>query len=207
MTKITAIKETKRGRFALFSEEEFLFSVDGETLAKSGLSVGDTLAPTELEDLRAQSDTRKAKDQALRYLAQRLHGEQELYKKLCLRYDENSSAAAVALMRELALVNDAEFAAEKARSMARRGKSPLEIKAKLASLGLDRELAEEAVAALGIDEAAAAQALVQKQYMTKLQNGQRENVMAALARRGFSHRDIITAVQLAERQLAALEDA
>lgn len=39
--RISKIKETRRGRFALFDEnEEFLFSVDGETLVRHHLEEG-----------------------------------------------------------------------------------------------------------------------------------------------------------------------
>ena len=41
MPLLTAIEPTRRGRFALCADGEFLFSVDGETLANSGLREGD----------------------------------------------------------------------------------------------------------------------------------------------------------------------
>lgn len=194
---ITRVSKTRRGRFALFADEEFLFSVDEETLAKSGIGEGFSVTEEELSLLRDGSETRKAKDAALRYLSLRGYGEEELYRKLCLKYDEHTAAAAVAAMVELELLDDKHFAQEKAKGMARRGKSPFEIRRKLAALGIDRVLAEEAVAALEMDGNAAALAVVEKSYMDKLAAGQTQKVKAALARRGFSYGEIAYAITAA----------
>lgn len=104
MTVITRISKTKQGRFALFSEEGFLFSVDGETLLKHNVSEDTALCDEALCALRAASDTRKAKDKALTYLSLRDYASRELYDKLCLRFDGETAAAAVAEMCRLALI-------------------------------------------------------------------------------------------------------
>lgn len=59
--------------------------------------------PQPLPGLQAASETRRAKDKALGYLALRSYGSQELYEKLCLKFDGPSSAAAVAEMQRLGL--------------------------------------------------------------------------------------------------------
>ena len=95
--RLSKITETKKGRMALFGEaDEFLFSVDAETYYKYGLCEGCELDAAALAGLQAASETRRAKDKALGYLALRSYGSQELYEKLCLKFDGPSSAAAVA---------------------------------------------------------------------------------------------------------------
>lgn len=201
MTKITRINETKRGRFALFTEDEFLFSVDGETLALQNLCEGRELDDGELAAVREQSDLRKAKDQALRYLSLRAYAEKELYGKLCLKYDPHTAAAAIAAMVDLDLLDDAAYALEKARGMAQRGKSTMEIRRKLAMAGIQDDVAAEALAESDVDEDANALALVRKMYMEKLRRGEWQKVMAALARRGYAHTVAKKAVALAEQEL------
>ena len=71
MPQITAIKETKKGRLALFLDGEFAFSLDEETFAAADLHVEDELDAWQLEELRRKSDTRKAIDRALDILALR----------------------------------------------------------------------------------------------------------------------------------------
>ena len=206
MTKITRISETRRGRFALFSEEEFLFSVDGETLAVSHLEVGTVLEDSELHSLKQNSDTRKAKDSALRFLSLRAYGEMELYKKLCLKHDEHSAASAIADMAELGLLDDRTFAVNKAEWLVSRGKSQNEIRLKLREAGLDKELIQEVLEGLDLDEANLALKLLYKSYLPKLERGEYQKVKAALARRGFNYRDINEALAKVEEELGLGND-
>lgn len=195
MIQISDIKETRRGRFALFAGEEFLFSVDGETLAVSGIKIGSMVDSADLDDLMQKSDTRKAKDSALRYLSLRSYGEQELYKKLCLKHDEQSAAAAVAAMAELGLLDDLAFARGKAAWLASRGKSSREILMKLRETGLDKQLAGQVVEELELDETSLAVKLIYKSHLTKLERGETQKVIKSLAAKGFSYGDIRQAIE------------
>ena len=147
-----------------------------------------------VEDLRKQSDTRRALDKAMDYLSLRDHASGELYQKLCRKFDAPSAAYAVARAGELGLLDDAGFARRRAAELLRKRKSRREILTDLATKGIDRDTAAEAVEALyeceeeGEDpELATARALVQRHYAAKLAAGKRDQVAAALARRGFSH--------------------
>lgn len=194
MPRLTQIKETKKGRLALFLDGEFVFSLDEETFARAKLHEGDELESWQVEDLRKQSDTRRALDKAMDYLSLRDHASGELYQKLCRKFDAPSAAYAVARAGELGLLDDAGFARRRAAELLRKRKSRREILTDLAAKGIDRDTAAEAVEALyecdeeGEDpELATARALVQRHYAAKLAAGKRDQVAAALARRGFSH--------------------
>lgn len=198
---VSRITKTKQGRFALFDEsDDFLFSVDGETLVKNHLREGTQLDGAALAALKRQSDTRKAMDQALRYLSQRDHASGELYEKLCRKFDADSAAAAVDEMRRLELLDDARFACHRAAYLARQNKSAREIRRHLLEKGVDRETADDALAQLAPDEAAACRAVLEKQYLRRLREGRRDLVFAALARRGFSYGDIQAALEACEAQ-------
>lgn len=194
MPRLTQIKETKKGRLALFLDGEFVFSLDEETFARANLHEGDDLESWQVEDLRKQSDTRRALDKAMDYLSLRDHASGELYQKLCRKFDAPSAAYAVARAGELGLLDDAGFARRRAAELLRKRKSRREILTDLAAKGIDRDTAAEAVEALyeceeeGEEpELATARALVQRHYAAKLAAGKRDQVAAALARRGFSH--------------------
>lgn len=201
MPQITAVKETKRGRLALFVDGEFAFSLDPETFADADLHEEDEIESFRLEELRRQSDTRKAVDRALDILALRDHAAGELYQKLCRKFDPHSAAAAVAKAEGLGLLNDADFARRRAAELMRKRKSRREVEQDLAAKGIDRDTAAQVLEELyapedGPDpEVAAACALVQRQYARKLAEGKRPQVMAALARRGFSYAVIRTALE------------
>ena len=168
MPTLTQIKETKKGRFALFFDGEFAFSLDEETYVKAHVNPGDVLEEWQIDELRRQSDTRRALDKAMDYLSLRDHAAGELYQKLCRKFDAHSAAYAVAKAGELGLLND------------------------LSLKGIDRDTAAEVVEEVfaadesGVDpELETARALVQRQYAAKLAAGRRDLVAAALARRGF----------------------
>ena len=120
MPKLTQVKETKRGRYALFFDGEFAFSLDEDTFAMAGLHTGDELEEWQIHDLQTKSDTRKAVDKAMDLLALRDHAAGELYQKLCRSFDPHRAAAAVAKMQELNLLDDAGFARRRARVLPQR---------------------------------------------------------------------------------------
>ena len=200
MPTITQIKETKKGRLALFLDGEFAFSLDEDTFAAAALHEEDEVEEWRLEELRRQSDTRKALDKAMDLLSLRDHAAGELYQKLCRKFDGPSAAYAVAKAQELGLLDDAAFARRRAAELLRKRKSRRAILDDLAAKGIDRDTAAEAVEALYVDEeqdpelTAAAQ-LVQRHYAAKLAAGRRDQVAAALARRGFSHAVIRQALE------------
>ena len=195
MPRITDITETRRGRYALFLDGEFAFSLDAETFADAHLHIDDALETWQAEDLRAKSDTRRALDKAMELLALRDHAAGELYQKLCRKFDPHSAAAAVAKAGELGLLNDENFARRRAAELLRKRKSRREILQDLAAKGVDRDTAADAVEALFAaadgdapdPELENACALLTRQYAAKLAAGKRDQVAAALTRRGFSH--------------------
>ena len=203
--RLTDVRPTRRGRMALFcrdadGEERFLFSVDAETAARLRLEPGAELDAWKLREAHGQSDLRKAKDKALEYLAVRSYAEKELYDKLCRKFDGETSAAAVAEMRRLQLLDDGAFAKQRAELLTRRGKSRREIDRQLAQLGIAREQREDALAALPEDEDETLRRLVEKQYQSQLAAGKRDAVAAALARRGYSGSSIRRVLQQAKTE-------
>ena len=159
-TTITRIQKTRLGRFSLYGEEGFLFSLDSETYFSCGVEEGDNLTDGDLADLREKSDARKAKDKALQYLSLRLYGERELYDKLCL----------------------------KSAWLKTRHKSRREAQRQLAEKGVDRNLIDEALDEVygDGDEREEIDRLIRRSYAAKLENGRRDAVYAALCRRGFA---------------------
>ena len=209
MPKLTQVKETKRGRYALFFDGEFAFSLDEDTFAKADLHEEDLLEDWQIEELRKKSETRRALDKAMDYLSLRDHAAGELYQKLCRKFDAHSAAYAVARTGELGLLNDVSFARRRAAELLRKRKSRRAILDDLHAKGIDRDAAAEAVEALFAQseedeeenpELANARALVERHYAAKLAQGKWQQVAAALARRGFSHSVIRQALADAETE-------
>ena len=117
MPRLTQIKETKKGRLALFLDGEFAFSLDEDTFAAAALHQDDELEDWQIEELRKKSETRRALDKAMDYLSLRDHAAGELYQKLCRKFDAHSAAYAVARAGELGLLNDVSFARRRAAEL------------------------------------------------------------------------------------------
>ena len=79
---LTEIKQTKKGRYALFFDDQFYFSVDEEVLVRHHLKVGTAFSDLDIENFKKESDYNKAKEKAFRLLSIRDHSEKELYDKL-----------------------------------------------------------------------------------------------------------------------------
>ena len=209
MPRLTQIKETKKGRLALFLDGEFAFSLDEDTFAAAALHQDDELEDWQIEELRKKSETRRALDKAMDYLSLRDHAAGELYQKLCRKFDAHSAAYAVARAGELGLLNAASYARRRAAELLRKRKSRRAILDDLHAKGIDRGAAAEAVEALFAQseedeeenpELANARALVERHYAAKLAQGKWQQVAAALARRGFSHSVIRQALADAETE-------
>ena len=117
MPRLTQIKETKKGRLALFLDGEFAFSLDEDTFAAAAMHQDDELEDWQIEELRKKSETRRALDKAMDYLSLRDHAAGELYQKLCRKFDAHSAAYAVVRAGELGLLNDVSFARRRAAEL------------------------------------------------------------------------------------------
>ncbi len=194
---IDRITVTKKGRYALFCDGEFLFSVDEDTFVRFSLRKGRVLEDGELAALRAESDNRRAEDKALDLLSTREHAESELRRKLARRFDEETARRAVERVRALGLTDDAGFARRYAEELIeRKGCSLRAAREKLREKGVPRDDIDEALALYGEDERDAVRALIDKKYRARLEkpDGYRA-VFASLLRKGFRSGDIRAALR------------
>lgn len=186
--RITEIKTTKKGRYALFCDDGFLFSVDEETLLKHHVAEGSFFSGEELMLLREASDYQRAKNKALELLGIRDHTRAELEQKLRRNFDEHTAAMAVQKVAELGLIDDESCAMRYAAELIEhRGMSVRAAAQKLHEHGVDRELAQNVLEPYSDSEGDRIETLINAKYRSKLSTPQgRRSVMAALARRGFS---------------------
>ncbi|MDO4566618.1 MAG: RecX family transcriptional regulator [Oscillospiraceae bacterium] len=203
-TLISDIKLTKKGNFALFCEEGFLFSLNAETIEREGISVGDILSEQRLEELRETSDFQKAKNKALNYLSLRAHSEGELITKLKRSFDEHTAAKVVERLKQSGLTDDGDFASRYAAELIeKKGASLRAAREKLRERGIDRCLIEKTLAGYESGEQVRLQVLIEKKYSDKL--GSREGISSlysSLLRRGFASESIRAALEaLAENSL------
>ncbi len=188
--KITDISRTKKGFNALFSEEEFLFSVDDVVLYRNNIQIGSCFTQQELACISKQSMDARAVDKAYTLLASRMHSKKELYDKLLRKYDAENARHAVNKMEDLGLVDDTAFAQAKAEYLLKVKKQSVSaVKIKLSSLGIDKDIIDSVLLSFELDnQIDDITSLLQTKYESRL--SQPEKVVASLLRKGFKYGEI-----------------
>jgi regulatory protein len=176
--------------------------VPAELIAAEGLSPGQTIAPDVHERLSAAADVEAAFRTGLRMLELRPYARLDLGRRL-QRKGHPRAAVDVALERllRLGLLNDEAYARNYVQTRAPRGRGPSRLVRDLMAMGVQRSLIDRALAAEwpeGSDRTSMPQALASKraaQLGTLPRQTKRRRLLAYLARRGFSGRDVSALVE------------
>lgn len=161
-----------------------------------------------LPEEEKSEDAAKARARALELLAGQELSSAALYERLCRRYTEQAAASAVAEMVERGYLDDARYAETRARGLLCARKSRRAAQQDLRGKGLTGPQIRQALDAVYAPEEngespelAAAEALAQGRYRSRLAAGRRDLVVAALMRRGFAYPVVREAVARAQREL------
>jgi regulatory protein len=110
---ITAIKQQERlkGRYSIYVDEKYAFSLSADTLLAEGLHAGVELTDADLKQYKRLSADDKAYGLALAYVARRMRSEWELRDYFRRKgYDEALGTQILERLTKLRLVDDANFA-------------------------------------------------------------------------------------------------
>lgn len=199
---ITAIERTKRGKYALFIEGEFVFSVTDEQLVKEHLKAGMTITSQDLDQIKEHADTYFARERALNLLSARSYTKKMLYRKLTEKVDGSIAEKTVNRMEELGLLNDEEYARRKAADLYHLKKyGRRRVIDTLVEKGIDRNLAAEIAEELEPEEEEVEDLLygiVERKYSRVLEEAGNKNdlykrkarVQNALLRKGYSYEEV-----------------
>ena len=177
-------------------------AVPRELVGAEGLTVGRVVDAELQQRLGAAADTEAAYGTVIRCLELRSYARSDLGRRL-LRKGHPRQAVEAALGRAtvLGLLDDAVYARSYVRTRAARGRGPSRLIRDLLAMGVQRSLIDRALAAEwpeGSDRSSMPQALATKRA---LQLGalprptKRRRLLAYLARRGFSGREVTEMVE------------
>ena len=189
---ITGITQTKRGRYALFCDEKFLFSVDEGTFVEFGLFQGMEIDDTLTKDLEEKSNLEEARAKAYEYLSYRAHTRKELYNKLLKRFDEYTSARIVDEMVTMGYIDEEEYIRDYLEYLFTNKLSSIqEARQYLQARGIANTTLDEILTDYDSDEIDIIKKLVETKYMSRLAEANGYNkVFGALSRRGFRSSEI-----------------
>lgn len=183
---ITAIEPRRKGFSAVYIDGEFAMKLDTQTLLENRFDVGRDIDDEKLHEIIALSNERRAKEKALRLISYRDHSKKELADKIRRTCDEDSAQKAVERLEELGLVNDESFARRYAeqlifsKHMSKRGASY-----ELSRKGIDKELAQEILDNIEVDEDEEIRAVLEKKYRNLDDEKIRRRAVSALQRLGY----------------------
>ncbi len=199
---VTAVIPTKGSLFSVCTDyDEMPVTLDYEIVYLKGITQGRKYTPSQWEEILQSEMQRKARNTVLNLLAGRDMTSGALYKKLCERgIDPKTAAKTVSRCIELGEVNDiryAQKAAEYCLSTKRYGAA--KAYQWMLQKGIPAEIAKEALnaAADEVDTTAQITHLLERRYAAKLLTRdyrQKQNVIAALSRRGYRIGEIQTAI-------------
>lgn len=192
MAKITGIKKGKgrEKRVNVFLDGKPALALLAETALKEGLKTGQEISESQRGTLANIDRYQRCYNAALRYLAYRQRSEAEIRQRLQRHgHDVEHIDKAIAGLKELGLVDDAEFARfwrenREAFSPRSRRLTKLELKRK----GLSNDIIEQAISEIDDRESAyrAACSRVRRLKMIDYQDF-RQRLAGYLGRRGFDY--------------------
>lgn len=194
---ITDIIKEKGNKYIIFSGESKVADVIDEVLVKNYIKKGMSISTDKLDDMIEESNLFRAKEKALNLLSFRNHSREELINKIKNSCDKTSAERAVDKMEQLGLVNDKDFANKYAFDLVNIKKfSYNRIKMELNKKGIERDVIDEVLNELCIDEVSQINELLETKFKTKVQTekGKRQ-VVNALIRMGYNLSEILNAIR------------
>ncbi|MDR2523993.1 MAG: RecX family transcriptional regulator [Candidatus Nomurabacteria bacterium] len=192
ISKIIPAVKTE-GRYNIFVDENFSFSLDEVQLVRLGLKKGDEISEERLNELRNESDFGKNYIRAVDLISRRLRSEREIrdygWRK---KWSRENTEKVIARLRERGYLDDEKFAASFVRSRATlREFSARKMKLELRRKGIAPETIEKVLSASDdFDEVRSLQKLIAKK---RDKYDDERKFIAYLARQGFAYDDIKTA--------------
>ena len=189
---ITAIEPRRKGLCALYIDGELAVKLDAEVVLAHRFDVGREISDEELRACVLDSDSKRCKDKAMWLISFRDHSRRELIDKLRRDYPVERAEAAADRLEELGLINDERYARRYAadliniKRLSQRG-----VRQKLSEKGVGRDLIDEVLSELDVDERDQLREIINKKYSRSLNDEkERRRAVNALSRMGYSYSDI-----------------
>jgi regulatory protein len=196
--KITDIKQQvkRQGRYSIFIDGKYLFSLSESELMSSGIRIGKEYSQAELEQLQQTAVLDKAYMRSLDYLARRPRSEWEI--RDYLKRKEYDSPTIDTILNKLSIkgyIDDTKFAQSWVAS--RRALKPTSLRRlqmELRQKYVAPEVIERVLAEDGTEELAVLKEMIQKKR-TQSRYQDKDKLMQYLARQGFRYDDIKQALE------------
>lgn len=184
--QITEINpQKKKGRYNIFVDGAFYSGIDALSLLSANLKVGQEVTKEDLERYVLESETRSAFDKMARMLASP-HTKKEVRDKLSKTYTPVVIERAIKKAEEYGYLSDKEYATLFVNSKPLNSRQ--EIKSKLYSKGINRQIIEESLSSISEEDEKSRAEILSKKYLKNknLDVKAMQGLYGFLTRKGFS---------------------
>ena len=188
---LTELKALSEESFLAEFSDEVSLKITAAAVVSFSLYSGKEMTQSERLELMEAAGLSLCKGRALRILGTRSMSRKELYDRL-LRKGESpeNSQECVRWLTELGYLDDKQYAGEIVRHYAAKGYGIYKIKSELQRRGIDRELWDEAVGEMPVDEDMVYELLMKKLQTIEPDRKELKKATDYLHRRGFSWDEI-----------------
>lgn len=201
---ITSIEKTKKGRYSIFVEGEFVFSVSADQIVMDKIQIGNQVSADDLRRMLDKSQELYAKQRAVNLLGARSYTKKGLRDKLLEIADAHVVDGIVNHLEEMGYINDYDYAVRKSNDLYKIKKYGLSrVRMALIQKGIDKDLAETvARETQPQDVHENIYSIIQKKYRKVFQSiedkqdyyKKRMKIQNALVRMGYHYEDINKAI-------------
>lgn len=199
------ILKAQRGRgkkIHILLDDEYIVTTDIDYWAEIFVADGTDISEQEWIELSNKINYRKAFNKCADLLSRRNHSVKELRIKLLKTADSASVDKVIDKFTEMGYLDDEKFAYDYADYLLKhKNFSENHIKQELFYKGIDREIISNVLEDLEVNNEEAIIKIINKSYLNKLKaEGGKDKIIAALMRKGFSFRDIKSALYEIENE-------
>ena len=216
MSTVTRISEHPRkpGRYIVDVDGREFATITAEALEATKTRVGVVFDDRLAAHLNEANELTAAYDRALDLLSFLARSSRELQRRLVQKgVTAERADRVIAKLREMGLIDDADFARQLARSKMSSGASRRRVHQELFKRGVARDVADEAVAQVveeeGLNDAESIERIARKKWRTLEgldEPTRRRRLFAFLARRGFDSDDVSRVVRQLGSEAANVDD-
>ncbi len=193
---IIQAKEGRYNKIHISVDGEYITTVDSDYWYSCGYISGDEISEGELAAFKDAAGSRRAFNAGADIISRREHSKKELYFKLCKKFDPEIAQRAVDRLCEIGMLSDERFARMYVEELYyKKGMGKRRILYELSAKGIERELAENTLEEIIIDDdednvQRIVDIISKKYYNIGNDEKQRRRAWNALGRMGYSPSEI-----------------
>ena len=197
---IISHKQGRGNKIHLFIDGEYRITTNASFFAENYYADNSEIDEEEWKELVDKINYSKAVNKCYDLLSRRSHSVKELRDKLLKLFDAETADRAIAQMLEYGYLNDEAYAKELFEYLVNVKKlSKRFVILEMNKRGISSEIYNELIDGADIDNVGTAFDIISTKYIRKLnEEGGRQKVIAAMARKGFSYSDITAALERLE---------